>query len=156
MVLGVIGGMKERGRVVETRGNMAKVEVLRRDECSRCKVCGFGSRDRIVAMAVNTLGAETNDEVELELEGTQVVKAAAILYLIPLVFLVAGLYAGTVVASFIDRQDIATFLAAVFGFGLLGLSYIGLAIYSKRPSIAKYQARITEILTSDSGEGRRG
>jgi len=65
---------------------VAKVEILRKDECSRCKVCGFGSRDRIVAVATNTIGAKEHDEVELELEGSQVVRAAAILYLIPLAF----------------------------------------------------------------------
>jgi sigma-E factor negative regulatory protein RseC len=84
--------MKERGRVVETAGNVAKVEILRKDECSRCKVCGFGSRDRIVAVATNTIGAKEHDEVEVELEGSQVVRAAAILYLIPLAFLLAGIY----------------------------------------------------------------
>ncbi len=60
--------MRELGRVIETAGNMAKVEIFRRDECTRCKVCGFGSRDRIIAVATNTVGAKEHDEVELELE----------------------------------------------------------------------------------------
>jgi sigma-E factor negative regulatory protein RseC len=138
--------MKERGRVIETAGNVAKVEILRKDECSRCKVCGFGSRDRIVAVATNTIGAKEHDEVELELEGSQVVRAAAILYLIPLAFLLAGLYFGTVFASFIDRQDMAPLASAVLGFGLLGLSYAGIAVYSKRPDISKYRVRVIGVL----------
>ena len=144
MVLEVVGSMRERGRVIETRGNMAKVEIFRRDECSRCKVCGFGSRDKIIADAVNTIGAKACDDVELELEGSQVVRAAVIVYLIPLVFLLVGLYLGTVFASFIDRQDLASLTAAIFGFGFLGLSYVGVAAYSRRPDISKYKQELLE------------
>ena len=50
--------MKERGRVIETAGNVAKVEILRKDECSRCKVCGFGSRDKIVAVATKLISCK--------------------------------------------------------------------------------------------------
>lgn len=138
--------MRERGRVVEANGNVAKVEIFRRDECSRCKVCGFGSRDKIIAVATNTVGAKCHDEVELELEAAQVVRAAAIVYLIPLAFLLVGLYLGTVFASFIDQRDMAQVFAAVFGFGFLGLSYVGVAVYSRRPAISKYQARVVRIL----------
>ncbi len=138
--------MKERGRVIETAGNVAKVEIFRKDECSRCKVCGFGSRDRIVAVAANTIGAKEHDEVELELEGSQVVRAAAIVYLIPLAFLLVGLYLGTVLSSFIDRRDMAPLASAVLGFGLLGLSYVGIAVYSKRPAISKYRVSVIGIL----------
>jgi len=145
--------MRECGRVIEAYGNVAKVEVFRRDECERCKACGFGSRDRIVAVATNTVGAEKGDEVVLELEGTQVVRAAVIVYLIPLVFLLIGLYLGTVFASFIDRRDMAQILAAVFGFGFLGLSYAGVAVYSRRPAISQYRARVIRILAPN---GRKG
>jgi len=141
--------MKERGRVIKAYGNVARVEIFRRDECSRCKVCGFGSREKIIAVAENPVGAQQHDEVELELEAAQVVRAAVIVYLIPLAFLLAGLYLGTVFASLIDRPDMAQSAAAVFGFGLLGLSYVGVAIYSRRPAISKYRAKITRILTPD-------
>jgi sigma-E factor negative regulatory protein RseC len=142
--------MRERGRVVEANGNVAKVEIFRRDECSRCKVCGFGSRDKIIAVATNTVGAECHDEVELELEAAQVVRAAAIVYLIPLAFLLVGLYLGTVFASFIDQRDMAQVFAAVFGFGFLGLSYVGVAVYSRRPAISKYRARVIRILAQNT------
>jgi sigma-E factor negative regulatory protein RseC len=144
--------MKERGRVIETAGNMAKVEILRKAECSRCKVCGFGSRDKIIAVATNTVGAKEHDDVELELEGSQVVRAAAIIYLIPLAFLLIGLYFGTVLSSFIDRRDMAHLASAVLGFGLLGLSYVGIAVYSKRPAISKYQVKIVGILGAGGNE----
>jgi sigma-E factor negative regulatory protein RseC len=145
--------MRERGRVLETRGNMARVEILRRDECSRCKVCGFGSRDRVIANAVNSIGAKIHDDVELELEGSQVVRAAVIVYLIPLAFFLVGLYLGTVFASFIKRQDMASLIAAIFGFGFLGLSYVGVAVYSRRPAISKYQARVVRVLAPSGRDG---
>jgi sigma-E factor negative regulatory protein RseC len=144
--------MRELGRVIETAGNMAKVEIFRRDECTRCKVCGFGSRDRIIAVATNTVGAKEHDEVELELEAAQVVRAAVIVYIIPLIFLLFGLYLGTVFASHLGRRDIASLLAAVLGFGFLGLSYLGIAAYSKRPTIAKYQARVVGIVSKNGAE----
>lgn len=144
--------MIERGRVVETAGNMAKVEIFRRDECSRCKVCGFGSRDKIVAVATNVIGAKEHDEVELELEAAQVVRAAAIMYLIPLVSLLLGLYLGTVFASFAGRQDTASLAAAILGFGFMGLSYVGIAVYSKRPTMSKYQAKVIRVVGMDGLE----
>ncbi|MFY9197158.1 MAG: SoxR reducing system RseC family protein [Bacillota bacterium] len=145
----VIGLMKERGRVIETLGNVAKVEIFRRDECSRCKVCGFGSRDKIVAHATNTVGAKARDEVELELEGSQVVRAAAIMYLVPLAFFLVGLYLGNLYASYIHRQDIAAVASAVLGFALLGLSYVLISQYSRGPAISQYRAKIIRIVSRD-------
>ena len=116
-------------------------------------MCGFGSRDKIVAVATNTIGAKEYDEVELELEGSQVVRAAAIVYLIPVAFLLAGLYFGTVFASFIGRPDMAHVASAVLGFGLLGLVYAGIATYSRHPAISKYQAKVIRILGANEHKG---
>ncbi|NLS44431.1 MAG: SoxR reducing system RseC family protein [Firmicutes bacterium] len=146
--------MKERGKVIDISGDTAKVEIIRRDECSRCKVCGFGSRDTITVIADNAVKAEKQDEVELELKGSQVLKAAAIMYLIPLAFFLIGLHLGNIFTSYIDRQDMMSFWSAVFGFVFLGLSYVGISIYSRRSAISKYRAKITRILIPyKSGRG---
>ena len=83
------------------------------------------------------------------MEGSQVVRAAAIMYLVPLAFFLVGLYLGNLYASYIHRQDIAAVASAVLGFALLGLSYVLISQYSRGPAISQYRAKIIRIVSRD-------
>ena len=100
--------MRERGRVVEANGNVAKLRYFGEMNAvsARCAGLGHGQdyccRDKYG-------GAKCHDEWNWSWSGSGS-QAAAIVYLIPLAFLLVGLYLGTVFASFIDQRDMAQVL----------------------------------------------
>lgn len=138
--------MEERGNVLEVRHGTAMVEVVRHEACRHCGGCNFGQADRIVVEATDLVGTRAGDHVALELEASRVLGAAFVVYLIPLAFLVLGLYLGTVVAQETGQPESSSIYGAILGLSLLGLAFWGVHSYDRRADPSKYRARITKIL----------
>ena len=76
---------------------MALVVRTRESACSgECHKCaGCGSKEQIMLLqAVNTIGAKVGDAVILCSESKPVLKAAAVVYLVPLILFCAGYAVG--------------------------------------------------------------
>jgi positive regulator of sigma E activity len=100
--------------------------------------------------ALDELGAAVGDRVELQLKSNaSVVKASALLYLIPAVMFVVGIVLGGWWSS--TRwgwQGDAVILAQVaFGLGLMLLSFGFAAVYAKRRERAEFTPIVTKILS---------
>lgn len=71
----------------------AQVIVIRESACSgdchKCSGCG-AAKEAIVFEALNPIGARTGDLVDVSSETGPVLKAAAVLYMLPLVLFFAG------------------------------------------------------------------
>ena len=86
--------MEQLVRVKEAHENgTATVFVIRESACSgdchKCSGCG-AAKETIVLTAVNPIGAARGDLVKVESETAPVLKAAAVLYMLPLVLFFAG------------------------------------------------------------------
>ncbi|MGE5587812.1 MAG: SoxR reducing system RseC family protein [Clostridia bacterium] len=138
--------MEERGRVIEVCGGLAKVEVTRHEACRHCKACDFGRSDRVVVEATNNIGARAGDEVTLELESSRVLGAAFVAYMVPLLFMVAGIYLGTILAQAKGRPEAGSLFGAVLGVVLLAASYGIVYAYGRRVNPARFRAEITRVL----------
>ena len=62
-------------------------------DCHKCSGCG-AAKETILLKAKNPIGAGRGDLVKLESESGPVLKAAAVLYMIPMVLFFAGYFAG--------------------------------------------------------------
>ena len=75
----------------------ARVMLLRQTACSgdchKCSGCGAAEQTMIFT-ARNPLGAKAGDLVTVESESGPVLKAAAVLYMVPLVLFIAGYLVG--------------------------------------------------------------
>ena len=90
--------MQQRVKVVSCEPNgMARVSVLRQSACSgdchKCAGCGAAEQTMLFT-AVNAIGARPGDLVTVESASGPVLKAAAILYMVPLVLFIAGYLLG--------------------------------------------------------------
>ena len=90
--------MQQRVKVVSCEPNgMARVSVLRQSACSgdchKCAGCGAAEQTMLFT-AVNAIGARPGDLVTVESASAPVLKAAAILYMVPLVLFIAGYLLG--------------------------------------------------------------
>lgn len=86
--------MNRIGEVVEINGETVHVKLIRHSACGKCKACKFGEDDSSVyADAFNPLEAGVGDHVEISIEESNLLSAAAILYVFPLVTLLISVMA---------------------------------------------------------------
>lgn len=62
-------------------------------DCHKCSGCG-AAKEAVLFTAENALGARTGDLVRVESESAPVLKAAMVLYILPLVLFFLGYYLG--------------------------------------------------------------
>lgn len=84
----------ETGVVVSVDGDSAEVELERTSACKGCKGCSMTSKGTMLASAHNDIGARLGDRVLLVLDESRLLKAAAVVYLVPLVALLGGFLLG--------------------------------------------------------------
>ncbi len=156
------------GIVIGRSGDRVRVRVYRAGTCENCTcvlstACSpeevdqrrgiLGSLLRQTSVieieALNEIGAAVGDRVELQLKSNaSVVKASALLYLIPAVMFVVGIMLGGWWSS--SRwgwQGDAVILAQVaFGVGLMLLSFGFAAVYAKLRERAEFTPIVTKIL----------
>ena len=68
-------------------------------DCHKCSGCG-AAKETVVFTAENPIGAGPGDLVRVESETAPVLKAAAVLYVAPLVLFFLGYYLGTLPGNF--------------------------------------------------------
>ena len=118
------------GVVDSLKGQNAIVNLTRSTACGDCGACQMGKEnlDRQVE-AYNPVGAKVGDFVTKEMEDGKVLKAAFMVYIIPLVILVGGIF-GTILT--LQMFQISK-NAEVYGFlvGLVGM-FISFVFIKKR------------------------
>jgi len=139
--------MKEYGVVLELIGDKAIVNVKRQSACGQCKACDLGTSEQkeINITAKNEVGAKVNDNVNLLIETPDILKAAIIVYVIPLVALLLGVGISTYITKLmgIDGETISI----IVGLVCTGLSYILVKKKDiKLNKTKKYEPSIVEIL----------
>ena len=108
--------MEQIVRVKYTHGDgTATVAHMRQSACSgdchKCSGCGAAA-EQILLKAVNPIGAEVGDFVKIESASGPVLKAAAMLYMLPLLLFFAGYLIGMVLW---DLGALVGILAFVIG-----------------------------------------
>ena len=117
--------MEQLVRVKKTFDNgTAQVIRIRESACSgdchKCSGCG-AAQEAIIFEAVNPIGAKTGDFVTVEAETGPVLKAAVMLYMLPLVLFFGGYAAGEAMG----------FSGALFGCLAFVLSVALIVVYDR-------------------------
>ncbi|MCD6328543.1 SoxR reducing system RseC family protein [bacterium] len=91
------GTIVNKGLVIETNGELAKVRTKRAEACGMCQARGFchpfGEKENYVEVE-NTIGADVGQEVLLLMQSSSLVSASFVLYLVPLCCVVLGAVSG--------------------------------------------------------------
>jgi len=84
--------MEQQGYIIEVVDKKtAKLKMQRHSACASCGKCATTSEKKDIIVEVdNTLGAQVGDKVKVNMETVNVLKAAAIVYIVPLVALLVG------------------------------------------------------------------
>jgi len=91
--------LREEGVIVGVEGERVRVRIERSDACSRCRVCVPMGDGSMVIEAKNARGAGVGDRVRIEVDDSRHLRAAFMVYILPLIGLIAGYLTGTALAG---------------------------------------------------------
>jgi len=78
--------MTERGYVLKCKGNYAQIRIERHSACASCGKCGMTEHQKHADFYVeNTLGAQVNDWVEIDIPEANTARLAFVAYILPLI-----------------------------------------------------------------------
>lgn len=139
--------MEQVGFVRKTVKDRAELEVRRVSGCGGCKGCAASCEVKTHVITLkNNLNAKVGDLVELEGEPKNILKYAFIAYMIPFIFLIVGIFAGS---SYFKAHGNPNYEILSFLVGLVSLvvSYFVVKLFDKRIAENDEDAiRMTRIL----------
>ena len=93
---------EEQGVVIEISGNMAKVKSNRHGDCKNCGAC---PGDNATVLEVqNPLGAKPGQRVVFEIKEENMLKAAFVVYILPIIAILLGSMFGAWLAPQIGQS----------------------------------------------------
>lgn len=126
----------------------AWVKTTRSSACESCSsrhACqADGGGKEMEVEAINTADARVGDRIVLSLETASLLKATFLLYVFPILAMIAGALLGQMIA--VMRGSDPSGLSALFGFLFFGLAFIIIRIMGRRLSTnASYKPEIIKV-----------
>ncbi|MDU6114909.1 MAG: SoxR reducing system RseC family protein [Paeniclostridium sordellii] len=118
--------MNQRGYIIElVDGTTAKIKMQKHSACATCGKCASSTDKKDIIVEVdNNIGAKVGDYVEVNMDSVNVIKAAAIVYIVPLIALLGGTIVSYGVFNFIDIGMNKEVLSGFIGIVLTIISYL--------------------------------
>jgi sigma-E factor negative regulatory protein RseC len=140
----------EQGIVLRIDADAAWVKTVRTSACEGCtakETCHTTEDGQDMEVkAINSAGASVGDRIVLSFETASLLKATFLLYIFPIILLIAGAALGQALAPFIEFSPSAVSILLGFAFFFTAL----FIIKTRANKMAKknaYQPKITKILT---------
>jgi sigma-E factor negative regulatory protein RseC len=114
----------EEGIVLSASDGIVEVSLSKSDNCDTCSakiICKPGDSEKKVLKVLDPFGVLPGDIVKISIQGADVLKASFILYGLPLVILIAGIFSGLSLFSGNEQQELFSFL---FSLGLVAVYYL--------------------------------
>jgi sigma-E factor negative regulatory protein RseC len=139
----------ERGVVTRIEGRNAWVTTSRSSACEGCASRGAchasQNEDEMEVRAVNVAGAEVGDRVVVSLQAASYLKASFLLYVFPVLAMIAGAVLGQESASWVRIDSGVS--SVVFGFLFFFLAIVLIRYRSNRMARNEaYQPKISKII----------
>lgn len=118
--------MNQRGYIIElVDGTTAKIKMQKHSACAACGKCASSTDKKDIIVEVdNNIGAKVGDYVEVNMDSVNVIKAAAIVYIVPLIALLGGTIISYGIFNFIDIGMNKEVLSGFVGIVLTIISYL--------------------------------
>ena len=143
--------MKERARVIKKEDGQSLVQIIRTSACNQCdEKCMLAEDSHEVeemeVLVNDPIDAEVGSMVELEMGAKPILFSAFVVYLLPLLAIVAGYFVGASwFNSFISSSEVAGIMGSVAGFLL---SFLLLKFFDKKAGSKSYfHPEITRVVT---------
>jgi sigma-E factor negative regulatory protein RseC len=127
MYLEVVKMKETMGVVLETDAATAKVKINRHGECSNCGACPGDSA--MVIDVRNKICAKPGQRVIINMPEDNMLKAAFVVYLIPLIAAVIGYSVGVAISTAVGINS--TFTEVLFSFLFVAVSIVNIKSFDK-------------------------
>jgi sigma-E factor negative regulatory protein RseC len=133
----------EQGLVIEVIDNVTKIRVGRHNDCSNCGACP--GNDSLIISANNKIGAKPGQRVVFEVEEVNVLRAAFVVFILPLIAAFIGVLLGGFIGKSIGTNVRISQIAG--GIVIFLLSLIFVKLFDKSTTASKEsQPEIIRIL----------
>lgn len=144
------GIMNQQGYIVEiVDERTAKMLMQRHSACASCGKCSKLSSEcqDLVVEVDNSIGSKVGDHVEVSMESVKVIKATALAYAVPLVFLLVGTILTYYLLNLIKFSGQIEIISGIVGLICTVISYIILNKNDKKfRDSREYIPKVTRIL----------
>ncbi len=139
--------MKQCGVVKEVNGEYATVVMQRHTSCSGCNACKMGHENtKVEIRGLNNAKGEVGQWVSVDMENHDVLMAAFIVYVIPLIALIAGIVISNLTLATVAGEYLDLVSAAV-GFSAMAITFMVIRAKEKNFSLSKrYLPVITDVI----------
>ena len=145
--------MGESGMVVGIEGDNALVEMEASKECEACGACRYTETGRMVASVSNSLSARVGDTVKIDIEPKLVLAAAALIYIMPIVFFFVGYGLLAWIASSLGADSEAVAIAG--GLTFLVLSFLAVRAIDRQAGVTRrFEPKMYDIIRKTSTGGK--
>ena len=144
--------MREKGEVVSFADGKARIKVERKSPaCARCGLCRTSGQGEPLLEVETKEPLSPGDEVTVEVKGPGLLRASILVFLVPLIFFLAGTLGGRLLARRLSLQGtIVDLVGLAVGAAALGLVFFLLRIYENRLGKKKsFEAEIVDIQRRD-------
>ena len=133
----------EEGIVIETNGNLAKVQASRHGDCKNCGACP-GDQAMVVEV-INEIGARKGQFVAFEVKEENLLKSSLVLFVLPLAAAAAGAALGNLLSAELGMGG--SIPAVAGGVLLFGLSLLYVRHYDRKANAKKDFPVIKKIIS---------
>lgn len=147
--------MEQQGYIVGIVDNKtAHMKMQRHSACASCGKCATTSEKKDILVEVdNSVGAKVGDRVVVNMESVNVLKAASIVYLLPLVGLLVGTIATYSILQYLGNINNIEILSGIVGLVLMIVSFFVLNKNdSKFRDSREYIPIVNKIIVSQENE----
>lgn len=123
----------EDGIVKTAQDGIAEIVISDSDHCEECSAkvyCKPGSSNERSLTVKDPFGVHPGDKVRVTIKGSKILSASFLLYGIPLIILVAGIFIGLQIFT-INKELFSSLLAV----GLISIYSLGLFLYTTKSKI---------------------
>ena len=135
--------MERTGEVTAVKGEWLEVTFCRPADCEKCNACGIGQKQASLMVRGK---ADLGDQAVVSMPSSTVMQASLLAYVLPLIGLLAGLFAGA--ALFPQAENAAGFLGALIGLAV-PLLIVALTEKRRRQS-SRWQPTLVKIIPGGS------
>ncbi len=150
--------MEQYGLITENKGETAIITLQKHLSCEKCGHCGIlsGAGKREVSIEVsNPIKAEAGERVMIETDDRRMLFVSFMLYMVPLLGLVGGIFTGLMLAEHFSFQENQELYAVGTGFVFMAIIFLLIRVWdNKAKNNPYYRPVIVEIIYESGSEAK--
>jgi sigma-E factor negative regulatory protein RseC len=139
----------EQGVILRTDSQTAWVKTVRSSACEGCSAKGschtMGGGQDMEVKALNIAGARVGDRIVLSYETPSLLKATFLIYVFPIILLIAGALLGQMLSPYLNLNSSALSILLGFAFFFIALIFVKVRA-NKMAQKNAYQPKVIKIL----------